>query len=100
MIVTADVDLTESGTVLLADGVNESERVLIYADNDNAPIQVALDAIARCRPVAEGHSFSVEIKPAVAGGYFEASFAYRVSADGTEIVRRDGLPYRQETARV
>lgn len=99
MIVTADMDLTESGTVLLADGVAESARVLVYADDTNEPVQVALDAISRCRAIAEGHAFNIQIKPAVVGMGLESIYAYRVSPDGTEIVHRDGKPYRQEARR-
>lgn len=103
MIVTAHIDLTECDTVRVADEyTGVVVKVLLYSDSDNQPVQVALDAldaIARLRLIAAGHVTSIEILPAVAGSCFETYFDWRVSADGTEVVRADGLPYRLETAR-
>jgi hypothetical protein len=96
VIVTAEVDLTGSGTVLLADGVAESARVLVYADRTNEPIQAALDAIANCRHIAEGHAFHVEVKTSLTASTL---YAFHVTPDGQQVVRRDGKPYRMEATR-
>jgi radical SAM superfamily enzyme YgiQ (UPF0313 family) len=86
MIVTASLDLSQGGEVK---GYPEDPTdVLIYAGDDVALGEIeqqlveALEAIANCRLIREGHVFSTEIQHAVSAGIVKHLYAYRMGEDG------------------
>jgi hypothetical protein len=86
MIVTASLDLSQGGEIK---GYPEDPTdVLIYAGDDVAPGEIeqqlveALEAIANCRLIREGHVFSTEIQHAVSAGIAKHFYTYRMGEDG------------------
>ena len=80
MIVTADLDLSESGQV---GGRPEQATVLIYAADKEGRIADALAAIGRCRLILEGHAYDTTILWSVSAAVVSPHmYPYRMGEDG------------------
>jgi hypothetical protein len=86
MIVTASLDLSQGGEVR---GYPEDPTdVLIYAGEDvtgadlGDQLDRALEAIANCRLIREGHVFSTAIQHAVSAGIVKHLYAYKMDETG------------------
>lgn len=92
MLVTAQLDLSESDAVQNAP--TPPSTVLIYPTPDadlgaltyDDRLAGALEAIGRCRLIAEGHVFKIEVLPSVVHPLGRPR-AFHLPATGTEIVR-------------
>ncbi len=79
MIITAKVDLSESGRVPLPEGPVE---VLVYAAEDSLDLDAALAAIGRVRLIREGHVFSTTIEHALSAWIVRDYYRWVVDESG------------------
>ena len=109
-MVMARLDLTECGRIAPPAGMSaldaENVTVRIFppdASYDERPheecLAAALDAIGRCRLIAEGHVMTVDMKPAVSAAAFLDVHSLYLPAEGTEIIRNPAHPTAKEAHR-